>query len=178
MFWFLAIVKKEDVQAGNWVPSYILCASHGEKETRSPWRVVKDLKTFGRMPKVLVTSPIGQDAMVKFLSSYRTRDHMHGSHYKSTKKYYPEVMLCWFPCDMHGDQQGPALLVKPVQDARPAYSKADQGLNLYKDMMSENNKEKLISAVIAGCRGFEPIPDVKPKFVQKPPNYTHFYKWT
>ncbi len=178
MYWFLGIVKKEDVEYGNWNPSYILCASHGTKETRSPWRVVKNMKVFGNMPKVLVTTPIGQTAMVDFLSNYRTRDHMHGSDYRSTKKYYPEGMLCWFPCDRHGDRLGPALLVKKVPDKKRSWSDTDQGLETYKRMIAEQQEEKLISQVISSCAGFEGIPEVKPTFIQKPLRNTHFFKWT
>ena len=177
MYWFLAIVKKEDVEAGNWVPSYILCSSHGQKKTRSPWRVIKDMKTFGNMPKVLVTTPIGQDAMIAFLSNYRTRDHMHGSYYRSTKKYYPEGLLCWFPCDKYGTQQGPALIVKKVPDKSIKNRDSDQGLSTYKRMLEEQNGEKLISSVFSSCFGFEPIQDTKPSLIQKPLLNTHFYKW-
>ena len=178
MYWFLAIVKKEDVEAGNWIPSYVLCASHGEKETRSPWRVIKDMKTYKNMPKVLVTTPLGHEAMIEFLSHYRTRDHMHGSHFRSTKKYYPEGILCWFPCDRYGNRDGPALIVKRVPDKRRGMNATDQGLDKYRQMITESEAEKLTSSVISSCPGFEAIPDVKPVFIQKPVRNTRFYKWT
>lgn len=179
MYWFLAIVKKEDVEAGNWKPSYILCSSHGKKDTRSPWRVIKDVKTFENMPKVLVTSPLGNDEMVDFLSFYRTRDHMHGSNHRNTKKYYPEGILCWFPCDRHGEQKGPALLVKNVPDKsrRNREGSPDRGLDVYRQMLEREKEGKLSSQVLSASHGFEDLICVKPVLFQYPPRNTRFYKY-
>jgi hypothetical protein len=69
------------------------------------------------MSKVLVTSLIGNEDMIDFLCSYRTRDHMHNSKHFShekTKKYYPHGGLFWFVCDKNGNPAGPALFIMKV----------------------------------------------------------------
>lgn len=96
--YFLAIVSMQDLLRGNIEPSYIMCQSHGGSLNRSGWRVFK-ANTIGNCNKVLVRSPVGNEPMVDFLSSYRTRDHMHGStryKHEATKKYYPKGALFWF----------------------------------------------------------------------------------
>lgn len=117
--YFLAIVAKQDLIRGNIAPSYILCQSHGTSENRSPWRVYRANTPLAKSPKVLTKWPSGNDLMVDFLSSYRTRDHMHDpSRYKheSTKKYYPEGALFWFECNDYGEITGPAVFVKTVPE--------------------------------------------------------------
>lgn len=167
MFWFLAIVKKEDVAKGNWIPFYILCQSHGTAETRSQWRVIKRGSSVQNMPKVLVTSIHGNELLVDFMSGYRTRDHMHGSKHKSTKKYYPEGMLCWFPCDHYGQQTGPALIVKRVPDY---HGTSDRGLEIYKQYAQT---EKLCSFMLSNEPGFEDLYMSRPKLAQLN-KYFHF----
>lgn len=117
--YFLAIVSQEDLLNGNIVPSYVLCQSHGNAESRSPWRVYRANVKQANCPKVLVCWPSGNDAMVDFLSRYRTRDHQHGARYYNhvhTKKYYPHGALFWFECNEYGKALGPAVFVKRVPD--------------------------------------------------------------
>lgn len=49
-------------------PSYILCQSHGTSDKRSGWRIVRqdDTNALRSMPKVLVTSLVGNEAMIDF----------------------------------------------------------------------------------------------------------------
>ena len=172
MYWFLAIVKKEDVEKGNWIPFYTLCRSHGTAETRSPWRVTKRGMGMDNMPKVLVNTVHGNDKMIEFMSCYRTRDHMHKSKHKSTKKYYPEGTLCWFPCDHYGDQIGPALIIKKVPDKMPAFTDADRGLVIYKESLKT---ERPCSYLFSNEPGYEDIYMKKPVLAQ-PVKYFHFYR--
>lgn len=135
--YFLSIVSQEDLLRGNIVPSYILCQSHGGAESRGPWRVYRANTSLASCPKVLVKTPVGNDAMIDFLSSYRTRDHMHNSRkYKhhQTKKYYPEGALFWFECNVYGEPTGSAIFVKCVPE-RNVY-KNDSGLSRLKEALS------------------------------------------
>lgn len=117
--YFLAIVSQEDLLRGNIVPSFFLCQSHGGAESRGPWRVYRADTALASCPKVLVRSPVGNDAMIDFLSAYRTRDHMHNSRkYKhhQTKKYHPEGALFWFECNIYGEPIGSAIFIKCIPD--------------------------------------------------------------
>lgn len=117
--YFLAIVSQEDLLRGNIVPSFFLCQSHGGAESRGPWRVYRADTALASCPKVLVRSPVGNDAMIDFLSAYRTRDHIHNSkkykHYQ-TKKYHPEGALFWFECNIYGEPIGSAIFIKCIPD--------------------------------------------------------------
>jgi hypothetical protein len=102
---------------------------------------------------------------------------MHGSHYKSTKKYYPEGVLCWFPCDRYGERCGPALIVKRVPEKTFKWGDVDRGLETYKRMIEERKAPKLMSQLLSSSPASESIPEVKPSFFQYPPKNTHFYNW-
>lgn len=135
--YFLAIVSQEDLLNGNIVPSYILCQSHGTAETRSPWRVYRANTQLANCPKVLVRWPSGNDAMISFLSRYRTRDHMHKARYYNhayTKKYYPHGALFWFECNDYGEPTGPAVFVKRVPDHE--YAKQDSSKQRLEEALS------------------------------------------
>lgn len=117
--YFLAIVARADLLSGNIVPSYVLCQSQGHAASRSSWRVYRANAPMANCPKVLVKWPSGNDLMIDFLSSYRTRDHKHkAKRYKheSTKKYYPEGALFWFECNDYGEVTGPAVFVKAIPE--------------------------------------------------------------
>jgi hypothetical protein len=80
------------------------------------------------MSKVLVTSLLGNDDMIDFLCSYRTRDHMHNDkHYshEKTKKYYPHGGMFWFECDKQGNPLGTATFIMQVPVAK---KETDSGL--------------------------------------------------
>ena len=135
--YFLAIVSQEDLLNGNIVPSYILCKSHGESESRSPWRVYRANTPLANNPRVLVRWPTGNDTMISFLSRYRTRDHMHKARYYNhvyTKKYYPHGALFWFECNDYGEATGPAVFVKRVPDHE--YDKQDNSKQRLEEALS------------------------------------------
>lgn len=136
MFYYLGIIKDRDARAGNYIPSYILCKRNRKSEARSGWMVVKTNNVYADLPKVLVTDVSGNEAMIDFLSRYRTRDHMIGSKFKSTEKYYPEGVLCWFECDIYGQGTGNVLYIKHVPEK---YGRADDG---YKKLRAEIQREK------------------------------------
>ena len=167
MYYYLAIVTNKNMLRGNIVPSYILCKTNGNAPTRSPWRVVRPESVVGAMPKVLVTTLVGHEEMIDFLSCYRTRDKMHSKHKrngKAAKKYYPVGALFWFPCDIYGYQRGPALFIKRVPD--PKYTRAaDQGFNRLKEFW---NTKPLMSEVLSRDRTMYDIESshVKPRLQQ------------
>lgn len=133
MYYYLGLILDKDMKKGNFTPSYVLCKTNTVSETRAPWRIVKPGGTLGAMPKVLVTSLIGHEDMIDFMSSYRTRDKMykvHGRHTKAMKKYYPEGALFWFPCDISGIQKDAALFIKRVPDKK---GQTDQGFTRLKE---------------------------------------------
>lgn len=127
---FLAIVSHEDLLAGNIEPSYTLCWSQGNSPNRSSWRVYRANASFTNIRKVLVKHPSGNEAMIDFLSHYRTRDYMHTKKSKRahqrSKKYYPEGALFWFECNEYGEKTGAAIFVKRIPD--PSISTSDDGL--------------------------------------------------
>ena len=136
--YFLAIVAKQDLLRGNIVPSYILCKSGGNSEARSPWRVYRANVMSSSVSKVLVKWPSGNDIMIDFLSSYRTRDHMHGARFYKhayTKKYYPEGALFWFECNDYGEITGPAVFVKYVPEK--GAHKLDSGKQRLEEMLAQ-----------------------------------------
>lgn len=109
MYWFIGLVAQDDVLKGNIEPSYILCTSHGTSEARTGFRVyrVNSFSSGTSPPKYIVPEVVGHEDIIDFLSSYRTRDHMHNSKYhteEETKKYYPKGSLFWFECDKNGDR--------------------------------------------------------------------------
>lgn len=129
MYYFLGIVEQHDLVEGRIQPAFILCQSHGVAQTRSGWRVIKQSpdNAMTSMPKVLTTSLIGNEAMIDFLCSYNTRDHMHGDkHYthEETKKYFPVGALCWFGCNCYGEPNGYAVLIRKVPDTKGRYKQS------------------------------------------------------
>lgn len=138
MYYFLAIVKKKDILNGNIVPSYILCKNQVTSDKRSPYRIVRPDNALSGMPKVLVTSLVGNDHLIDFMSAYRTRDKMYRVDKRKTKamrKYYPEGALFWFPCDIEGRQKGPALFIKQVPDKN--IRETDKGFQRLKEALSK-----------------------------------------
>jgi len=154
MYAFLAIVSQQDLADGNIVPSYVLCQSHGVSAARSGWRIVRQNASMANMPKVLVTSLYGNDHMIDFMSSYRTRDHMHGDQaytHEETKKYYPKGALFWFVCDRFGEAIGPAVFIRRV----PVKSRqTDQG---YRRLIEEQAKRPLWSTIFTRETGSMPL---------------------
>lgn len=147
--YFLAIVAKSDLIRGKIVPSYILCVSHGTSENRSPYRVNRANSSFAHVPKALVRSMHGQEALIDFLSHYRTRDHMHKAKYcktHTTRKYYPEGALFWFPCNEYGEQTDAAVFIKTVPDPKVGQSADDGWQNLKQAMSRKPTCVELLTA--------------------------------
>ena len=148
MYYFLAIVKQKDMKNGNIIPSYILCKDSGTSENRAPWRIIQPGSQVSHLPKVLVTSLIGNETMIDFMSAYRTRDKNYMTHRKgkATQKYYPEGALFWFPCDIYGNIKGAALYIKHVPDPELKKLGADQGFARYKEAIAKRPRtsEKFI----------------------------------
>lgn len=164
--YFLAIVAKQDLLQGNIVPSYILCKSHGESDARSPWRVYRANAMPASVPKVLVKWPSGSDIMVDFLSSYRTRDHMHGARFYKhvhTKKYYPEGALFWFECNDYGEITGPAVFIKNIPE-KGVY-KLDSGKQRLEEKLAQKPS---VSELFTNDPFAAPLiySDVKPRLYQ------------
>lgn len=144
MYYFLAIVKQNDVNNGKIIPSYILCLTKGNSQNRSGWRVYKAGAGLSNdAPKCLVSSLVDRNCqlMISFMSNYRTRDHMQNDrHYRKKEKkmkYYPKGALCWFGCNIYGQREGPVVFIKNVPDKNAKYKQSDSGLQQIKDA---NNK--------------------------------------
>ena len=168
MFHFLGIVADDDYKAGKIIPSYILCQAHGKSENRSGWRVIKQNKDSSllNMPKVLVNSLTGHEDMIDFLSSYRTRDHMHGDkHYDhdETKKYYPVGAMFWFSCNEYGEPGNYAVFITTVPVDRSV--KVDSGFERLK--VAQQRKLPLKEQWTGEPKHIEDeYSDVKPRLVQ------------
>ena len=169
MYYFLAIVAGDDLDRWGICPSYSRCQSHGHTETRSGWRVVKQTQrdTFPNMGKVLVTSLIGNDTMIDFLRSYRTREHMHGDKrydHEATKKYYPEGALFWFGCNRYGEPTGESVFIRRVPDEQRG--KTDAG---FERLRQAQARLPTLKELLCAEPGFDALETthVKPKLVQK-----------
>lgn len=147
MYHFLGIVLEEDILNGTIVPAYILCQSKGTSERRSGWRVARqdENNILANMQKVIVKTLIGNENMIDFLCSYRTRDHMHGDkHHKqeATKKYYPKGALFWFECKKNGEPLNNAIFIMKV----PVKAETDAG---FKRLMERNEYVPPVKTVLA-----------------------------
>lgn len=166
--YFLAIVAKQDLLSGNIVPSYVLHKSQGDSQNRSPWRVYR-ANVGVNSPKVLVKWPLGNAIMEDFLSSYRTRDHMHGAKrykHESTKKYHPEGALFWFECNDYGEATGPAVFVKQVPD-KSMHVQNDTGKQRMEEALKKQPSIKEL--LICNPFGVDLVQSgVKPRLYQPP----------
>ena len=118
------------------------------------------------MPKVLVQSLTGNDAMIDFLTSYRTRDHMHGDkHYKHehTKKYYPKGALFWFECNQYGEPTGTAVFIETVP--RKIRGPTDSGFTRLKEAQGKKPSFKELLTRQPDCEK-HPATCIKPKASQ------------
>ena len=167
MYYFLAIVKDKDLLKGNIVPSYILCKVKDPSPGYAPWRVYRpDNGYIVALQKVLVTSLLGHDEMIDFLSKYRTRDkapNRRGRRSRASYKFYPKGALFWFPCDIYGVQNGPALFIKRVPDKTIKGDNNDQGKQRYEAYLKYR---PLMSEVLTRDKTMYPLAVVKPKLAQ------------
>lgn len=165
MYYFLALVKDKDLLKGNIVPSYILCKVSNPSQNYAPWRVYRpDNGQIVALKKVLVTSLVGHEEMVDFLSRYRTRDkapNRRGKRSRASYKFYPKGALFWFPCDIYGVQKGPALFIKRVPDK--SIKQSDQGKQRYESFLQYR---PLMSEVLTRDKTMYPLAVVKPKLAQ------------
>lgn len=120
------------------------------------------------MPKVLVTSLYGNEAMIDFLRSYRTRDHMHGDrHYKkeNTMKYYPKGALFWFSCDIYGRPDGLSIFIERIPQKRKRET-ADGG---FRRLKAARARVMPIQEKLSREPRADPLETsvVKPKLVQR-----------
>lgn len=168
MYHFLGIVTDQDILDGNIVPSYILCQSHGEKDTRSGWRVIKQEpgSMFLGMNKVLVKTLIGNEAMIDFFRNYQTRDHEHGDKhytYEETKKYYPKGALFWFECNEYGEPGQCAIMIRRIPDKSTRFEKGFRNL---KESRKKIPPLKTVLAREPACE-LDEYSHVKPKLAQR-----------
>ena len=62
------------------------------------------------IPKALVTSMIGHEDMIDYMSTYRSPDKFKG------KQYLARGGLFWFTCNQYGDLTGSCYFIKRVPD--------------------------------------------------------------
>lgn len=141
MLYFLAITLQEDVVNGSFWPSYVLCRSRTTSESRSGWRIIKQLDGIPsfNLPRVLVTETTGHDDMVGFMSSYQTQD-------KKGKHYHPYGYLCWYECDRYGDPTGTVQPIKKVPEYVWIYNFSDKG---FQKLKRDRQKKKTIKEVLS-----------------------------
>lgn len=109
MYWFLALVLKEDVASGAFWPSFILCQARTTSDKRTGYRVIKQVagEPAVNIPKVMVTELIGHDDLINFLSVYQANDIKKGH-------YHPVGALFWFECNQYGEPTGHAVYIRNV----------------------------------------------------------------
>lgn len=160
MLYFLALTLQEDVVNGTFWPSYVLCQARTTSESRSGWRIIKQLDgtPSSSIPKVLVTEITGHEDMVNFMSSYQTKD-------RGKKHYHPKGYLCWYECNRYGDPTGVAHLIKKVPEYVWIYHFSDKG---YQKLKRDREKKKTIQEVLSAEPRTTPLitTDVKPKLHQ------------
>ena len=141
MLYFLAISLQADVNNGSFWPSYVLCKTYTTSESRSGYRIVKQLDGIPSLslPKVLVTELTGHDDLIDFMSSYQTQ-HKNGKH------YHPKGYLCWYEADNYGDPTGTVHIIKQVPEYVWIFNFKDKG---YQKMKRDNEKKKIISKVLS-----------------------------
>jgi len=158
MFYFLAITLQEHVVSGEFWPSYVLCQARTTSESRSGWRIIKQLDGTPScsLPKILVTEITGHDDMINFMSSYQTQDKRHGPH------YHPHGYLCWYECDRYGDPTGVVHPIKKVPEYVWIFNFKDKG---YQRLKRDREKVKTLKEVLSAEPRTTPLhtADVKPK---------------
>lgn len=141
MLYFLAITLQADVVNGSFWPSYVLCKTYTTSESRSGYRIVKQLNgtPSSNIPRVLVTEMTGHEDLIKFMSSYQTQDKKNGKH------YHPYGYLCWYEANNYGEPTGVAHVIKKVPEYVWIFDFANKG---YQQMKRDKAKEKTIPEVL------------------------------
>lgn len=118
MYYFLGLVTDRDMKIGNIRPSYVLSSFETTSIKRAPWRVVKIGQMYETMPRVLVTSLIGNQLVIDFMSYWRALvPRKRGSPFKSKhRRIYIHGALFFFECDRRGNRTGKAVFIKRVPD--------------------------------------------------------------
>lgn len=112
MYYFLGIVTENDMLNGKFSPTFVLTPRNESAGKRADW-IVRRVGKATILSKVLVTTLVGHDDMIDYVSKYRIRilkDHINFN-------IVIRGGLFWFPCDIYGIQCGPALFIKRVPDA-------------------------------------------------------------
>lgn len=139
MYYFFAIVPESEFRKGNIEPVYTLYT--GKQGTGFKSNLIIS-RSGSRKTKLLVTSPVGNDVIVRFMSRYRTaysgeETQIHGRN----RKYYPKGALFMFECDRYGRRTGPALYIKDVPDLSVKTNVSG------KSIMNNNQQYSLIRAL-------------------------------
>lgn len=159
MYWFLALVLKEDVASGALWPSYILCQARTTSSKRTGYRVVKQIagEPTKNIPKVLVTELTGHDDLINFLSIYQAND-AKGVH------YHPIGSLFWFECNQYGEPTGHTVYVRnvPIRELMWKFAKKKE----YRTALM--SKEPTVIEILTQDKKTEMLSctEVKPKLYQ------------
>lgn len=127
---------------GTFWPSYILCQARTTSESRSGWRIIKQLDgtPSSSLARILVTEMLGHEDMIKFMSSYQTQDKKGGKH------YHPHGYLCWYECDRYGDPTGVVHPIKKVPEYVYIYNFKDKG---FQQLKKDREKKKTLQEVLS-----------------------------
>ena len=131
MYYFLAIVLKDDIDDGSFLPAYVLCQSYTTTEKLSGWRINDYTSRIPKRsnPKILVTEITGHEDMISFMSSYQ-KVGPDGKH------FHPTGALCWFSCNQYGDPKGDVIWIKRVPEFVYIFDYQNRGWQLVKKMQS------------------------------------------
>ena len=152
--YFLAIVSRDDQLQGKIEPSYVLRKADNKTDTRSGFFVTRENSSkYRNMPKILVKTLTGNEALISQLTHYRRKDHKpdHGTYTpEECRKYYPVGALFYFECDEYGDRTGPAVYIRNVPDK--TVTSLDNGWQRYNQIIS---KVPSIAELLSSSEKFE-----------------------
>jgi len=149
MYYFLAIVLKDDIAEGNFYPSYVLCKSFTTSTRHSNLVVVNQTSGVpsSKRPRLLVTELYGHDDMIEFMSSYQTVD-------KNMVHYHPRGGLCWFECDAYGRETGSVVWIKRVPEFRWWFDFAHRG---WQQMKRNKEQNIMLNRILANEPQFDEL---------------------
>ena len=134
---------------GSFWPSYVLCRAYTTSETRSGYRIIKQLDGIPtkRLPRVLVTETTGHEDIINFMSSYQCQD-------ENRKHYHPRGMLCWYQCNSYGEPTGVVQPIKRVPEYVWIYDFQNKG---YQRMKREQSYVPPIKEVLTRDKSLMPL---------------------
>lgn len=158
MYYFLGLTLQEDINKGSFYPSFILCKAYVSSNSRTGYRVAKQLdgNPSNKLPRVLVTETTGHDDLLNFLSVYQTQDNRTKVH------YHPVGALCWYACNKYGEPTGEVVFARKVPIKGLMWN-----FGLKRKFRTEAmNRKKEFKEAFAENDSYEEYKTVKPRLYQ------------